>query len=128
VAGPVFAGREAAVRENVAREPDPANFPRGLFNLDVHIHDVDSGHPVPCLDVRSNVGRNGAAVLTGLEMVPVARPAKGVAGLQYGNNVALEEAGRYRVVVTIAPSPLTGTDGDASCEFTTDFAESKASR
>ena len=40
--GAVFAGREAAVRENVAREPDPANSPRGLFNLDVHIHDVEA--------------------------------------------------------------------------------------
>jgi len=62
-------GPRGAVRKNVAREPDPANFPRGLFNLDVHIHDVDSGHPVPYLDVRADVSRNGAAVLTGLEMV-----------------------------------------------------------
>lgn len=73
------------------------------------------------------MSRNGAAVLTGLEMVPVARPAKGVAGLHYGNNVALEEAGRYRVVVTIAASPLTGTDGDESCEFTLNFGK-EASR
>jgi hypothetical protein len=66
--GAVFAGREGRFARTW-REPDPANFPRGLFNLDVHIHDVDSGHPVPYLDVRADVSRNGAAVLTGLEMV-----------------------------------------------------------
>ncbi|HYB39077.1 MAG TPA: iron transporter [Mycobacterium sp.] len=44
-----------------------------------------------------------------------------MAGLHYGDNVAFEEAGRYRVVVTIAASPLTGTDGDERCEFVLDF-------
>lgn len=126
--GAVFDGRETAVAKNVAREPDPAGPPPGLFNLDVHIHDVDSGHPVPYLDVRAALARNGDTVSTGFEMVPVARPTKGVAGLHYGNNVALEESGRYRIVVTIAASPLSGIDGDAHCEFTLDFDDTQASR
>jgi len=37
----------------------------------------------------------------------------------------LEEAGRYRVVVSIAASPLTGTDGHEHCEFTLDFDETE---
>ena len=39
--GAVFAGREEAIRENVAHEPDPADHPAGLVNLDVHIHDAE---------------------------------------------------------------------------------------
>jgi hypothetical protein len=51
-----------------------------------------------------------------------------VADLHYGNNVALEDAGRYRVLITIAASPLTGTDGAERCEFTFDFDAAQASR
>jgi DNA-binding HxlR family transcriptional regulator len=122
--GAVFAGRQRAGW--LVRQPDPANPQRGLFNLDVHIHDVDSGRPVPYLDVHTDVSRNGTAVLTGLEMVPVAPRAKGVAGLYYGSNVALEETGRHRVGVTIAAPPLTGTHDDEHCEFTVDFDETEA--
>lgn len=119
--GAVFAGREDAIAENLPSEPDPADPPSGRINLDVHIHDVDSGHPVPYLDVRSEVSRNGAVVFADLEMVPVARPRKGVAGLHYGNNIALDAPGSYQVVVTIAASPLTGTEGDQRCAFSLDL-------
>lgn len=124
----VFAGREAAVATNVADEPNPVSPPPGLCSLDVHIHDDDSGHPVPYLDVRADLSRNGDAVLSGFEMVPAARPAKGVAGLHYGNNIALEESGRYRIVVIIAASPLTGADGDTHCELTLDFDDGQTIR
>ena len=70
--------------------------------------------------MHSAVSRDGTAVFAGLEMVPVARPHKGVAGLHYGNNVALE-SGSYQVVVIIAASPLTGTDGARRCVFSFDL-------
>lgn len=120
--GAVFAGRAGEVVENVAAEPDPADTPAGLFNLDAHIYDTDTGHPVPYLDVAVDLTRvDGAAVFTGLGLVPVARPRKGTAGLHYGNNVALDPRGSYRVRVHVAPSALTGTDQPASLDFGLDL-------
>jgi hypothetical protein len=126
--GAVFAGRVGEVVENVAAEPDPADPPAGLFNLDAHIHDIDAGHPVPYLDVTVDVVRldgtgddGDRPVFTGLPLVPVARPHKGTAGLHYGNNVALEARGSYRVRVQVAASALTGTDEPASLDFVLDF-------
>jgi hypothetical protein len=118
--GAVFAGRAGEVIENVAAEPQPDRAPAGLFNLDAHIHDADSGHPVPYLTVRATVRRNDGAVLD-VPLVPVARPHKGVSGLHYGNNVALEPSGRYRVAVTVEPGPLTGTETALTLDFDLDF-------
>ena len=120
--GGVFAGRVGEVVENVEREPDPSHPPVGLFNLDAHAHDVDSGHPVPYLDVRACVSRDGVPVLPEVPLLPVARPHKGVAGLHYGNNVRLAPSGTYRVLVRLAPSALTGTDAGNEVEFILDFA------
>lgn len=111
--GAIFAGSEAAVAQNVVREPDPAGPPPGLFNLDVRIHDVNSGHPVPYLDVRADLSRNGDAVPTGFEMVPVARPTKGAAGLHYGNNGApmsqfVPSGGRLHVSYHAEMAPIHG--------------------
>lgn len=68
----------------------------------------------------ANVG-GGAAVFTGLGLVPVARPRKGTTGLHYGNNVTLDPGGSYRVRVRLAPSALTGTDEPVSLEFGLDL-------
>jgi hypothetical protein len=119
--GAVFAGRAGEVIENVDREPGPDGGPAGLFNLDAHIHDVASGHPVPYLQVTATVRRGGDSVLSAVPLVPVARPHKGVAGLHYGNNVALDPAGAYQVTVRIEPSALTGTDAVQELEFGIDF-------
>lgn len=119
--GAVFAGRANEVVENVARESDAERAPTGLFNLDAHVRDLDSGHPVPYLDVRVDVSRDGVDVLKDVPLVPVARPHKGTAGLHYGNNVALEPEGLYDIVVRLAPGPLTGTDTDELAQFTVDF-------
>lgn len=116
--GAVFAGRAGEVVENVDQEPDRAHPPDGLFNLDAHIYDSASGHPVPYLDVRVDVTRDGGPVLTDLPLVPVARPSTGASGLHYGNNVAMDPTGVYRVVVRVVAGALTGTD---AMEFTLDF-------
>lgn len=105
-----FAGRLGEEVENVERETDPSTPLSGLFNLDAHIHDVDSGHPVPYLDVRAAVSQDQVPILPEVPLLPVARPHKGVAGLHHGNNVAF------------APSALTGTDAGSVVEFTLDFA------
>lgn len=120
--GAVFGGRSGEVIENVEREPDASDLPAGVFNLDAHIRDADSGHPVPYLDVRVNVRRDGVQVLGEVALLPVARPPKGVAGLHYGNNVALEPAGVYQVLVRVAPSALTGAGAASVLEFTLDFS------
>lgn len=119
--GAVFAGRADEVVENVDHEPGQDAGPTGLFNLDAHIHDVDSGHPVPYLEVSVSVNHEGHSVLAGLPLVPVARPHKGVAGLHYGNNVALEPAGAYEVLLSLAPTALTGTDREETLGFVIDF-------
>ena len=119
--GAVFAGRSGEVIENVDHEPDPRESPVGVFNLDAHIHDAESGHPVPYLDVRVDVYRGGVPVLQEVPLLPVARPYKGTAGLHYGNNVALEPTGIYQVLVRLAPSALTGTDALSVLDFTLDF-------
>ncbi|WP_162308174.1 iron transporter [Segeticoccus rhizosphaerae] len=126
--GAVFAGRVTKVVENVEVEPDPADRPLGLFNLDAHIHDTGSGYPVPYLRVRADVTRDGAPVLTGLPLLPVARPSKGAAGLHYGNNVALDPHGVYQVMVQLAPSALTGTERPALLEFALDFDRGDGAR
>jgi hypothetical protein len=120
--GAVFADRSSELVENVDLEPDPSDLPSGLFNLDAHIYDVDSGHPVPYLDVRVDVSRDGVSVLREVPLLPVARPHKGVAGLHYGNNVALVPSGQYQVLLRLAPSALTGTEVTSVLEFTLDFA------
>ncbi|MBD2764783.1 iron transporter [Kocuria sp. cx-455] len=124
--GAVFAGRADEVVENIAAEPGPADPPADLFNLDAHIYDVDTGHPVPYLDVAVDVIRldgddDDRPEFTGLGLVPVARPRKGTAGLHYGNNVALDPEGSYRVWVHIGASALTGTDEPSSLDFTLDL-------
>jgi hypothetical protein len=120
--GAVFAGRADEVIENIPTEPQAGQAPAGLFNLDSHVHDVDSGHPIPYLDVRVEVRReNGTAVFADLPLVPVARVRKGAAGLHYGNNVALAATGRYRVTVHIAAHPLI-SDTATRNEFTITFA------
>ncbi len=118
--GAVFAGRAGEVRENVATEPAPDAAPADLFNLDAQIHDVESGHPVPYLDVRATV-RQGGEVILDVPLVPVARPRRGTAGLHYGNNVRLMPSGRYEVAVTVQPSALTGTDAVEVLDFELDF-------
>jgi len=115
--GAVFAGRVGEVVENVDHEPDPDRPPAGLFNLDAHIHDAGSGHPVPYLNVQVTVSRDDEPVFTDLPLVPVARPHKGAAGLHYGNNVRLDENGGYRVVVRLDPSALTGTTETVELTF-----------
>lgn len=122
--GAVFDGRAGEVVEDVAGEPDPADPPTGRFNLDAHIHDAETGHPVPYLDVHVDVATADGPVFTGLPLVPVARPRKGTAGLHYGNNAALDPAKSYRVRVRIAPSPLTGTEESAELDFVLDFGDS----
>ena len=69
--GAVFAGRAGEVRENVDREPAADASPAGVFNFDAHVYDIESGHPVPYLDVHADVRRDGAPVLTNLALVPV---------------------------------------------------------
>lgn len=123
--GAVFAGRAGEVLENVDREPGPGGGPAGLFNLDAHIRDVASGHPVPYLRVTATVRRGSDSVLTAVPLVPVARPHKGVAGLHYGNNVALDPTGAYQVTVRIAPSPLIGIEPVPELEFGLDFGEAR---
>lgn len=118
--GAVFARRVGEVRENVAAEPGTDEAPADLFNLDAHIHDATSGHPVPYLTVRAVVRRGGQVILD-VPLVPVARPYKGAAGLHYGNNVRLTPSGRYRVAVTIEPGPLTGTRTAETLDFDLDF-------
>lgn len=124
--GAVFAERAGEVLENVDREPGPGG-PTGLFNLDAHIHDVGSGHPVPYLRVTATVRRGGDPMLTEVPLVPVARPHKGLAGLHYGNNVALDPSGVYQVTVWIAPSPLIGAESFPELEFSLDFEEARRS-
>lgn len=116
----VFAGRATEVIENIERETGVD--PEGFFNLDAHVYDVDSGHPVPYLEVSATVTRNGVAVLSDVPLVPVARTSKGVAGLHYGNNVALEPTGTYHVAVRIAPGPISGTDLEEQLDYDLDFA------
>ncbi|MGH7733275.1 MAG: iron transporter [Gemmatimonadales bacterium] len=106
--GAVFAGRAGQVAVNVEREPAEGEAPAGQFNLDSHIRDAETGHPVPYLDVKVTVTRDGEAVYEDLPLVPVARPHKGVAGFHYGNNVALDPAGSYQVALSIAAGPLAG--------------------
>ena len=91
-----------------------------MFNLDAHIHDADTGHPVPYVDVHVTVARDGESVFTDVALVPVARPHKGTAGRHYGNNVRLDEDGGYRVVVRLEPSPLTATTDVLEMDFTLD--------
>lgn len=119
--GAVFSGRAGEVRENVDREPSAEASPAGVFNFDAHIYDIDSGHPVPYLDVHVDVRRDGVPVLSDLALVPVARPAKGVAGLHYGNNVILDAVGTYQVTIRVGASPLAGLDQVAVVEFSLDF-------
>ena len=110
----------ARVGDNVDRKPDPGHPPAGLFNLDAHIHDADTGHPVPYVDVHVTVARDGESVFTDVALVPVARPHRGTAGRHYGNNVRLDEDGGYRVVVRLEPSPLTGTTDVLEMDCTLD--------
>lgn len=49
-------------------------------------------------------------MFAGLGTVPVARTAK-AAGRYHGKNLALDGAGRYRIVVIIVALPPTGTGG-----------------
>lgn len=121
--GAVFSGRASEVVENVASEADPTDPPAGLFNLDAHIHDAESGHPVPYLDVQVDVSAAHVPVFTGLPLVPVARLHKGTAGLHYGNNVQLDPSGSYRVRVRVVPSALTGTEEPVELDFTLDFGD-----
>lgn len=119
--GAVFADRADEIVENVPREPEPGAAPAGTFNLDTHIHDQATGHPVPYLDVHADVAReDGTAVIDDLPLVPVARPHKGVAGLHYGNNISLDPTGRYRITIRIAAHPLIANDpitGDFTITF-----------
>lgn len=119
--GAVFSGRAGEVIENIVREAGQDASPEGLFNLDAHIYDTASGHPVPYLDVRADLQRGDHRVFTGIPLVPVARPWKRVAGLHYGNNVAIEPTGTYRVVVHISAGALTGTVSVSDLAFTLDF-------
>lgn len=119
--GAVFAGHAKDVIENIEREFEPGNAPDGLFNLDAHIYDVASGHPVPYLDVHADVRRGSEQLFSDILLVPVARPRKGAAGLHYGNNVALDPRGRYQVTVTIAPGALSGLSEPTTLEYTLDF-------
>lgn len=119
--GAVFAGRAGEVLENVDSEPAPEVATPGLFNLDAHVHDLDSGHPVPYLDAHVDVTKAGAEILKDVPLVPVARAHKGTAGLHYGNNVALDAIGTYDVVLRLAPSPLTGTEQVEALNFTVTF-------
>ncbi|MGH3502784.1 MAG: iron transporter [Nocardioidaceae bacterium] len=121
--GAVFAGRAGEVRENVPAEP--ADAPPGLFNLDAHVYDAETGHPVPYLDVHIDVARDGTPVLSDLALVPVARPHKGTAGLHYGNNVALDPTGSYQVEVRIAAGALTGTETTERLGFVLDFDDAR---
>lgn len=106
--GAVFDGRCGEVVASFDEESDREHPPAGLFNLDAHIHDTETGHPVPYRDVHVTLTHGGDEVFSSLPLVPVARPYKGTAGLHYGNNVLLYESGGYRVVVQLEPSPLTG--------------------
>lgn len=115
--GTVFAGLVGEVIENVDREPEPGAEPVGLFNLDPHMHNVASGHPVPHLTMTVTRTRGGEPALTEVPVVLVARPHKGIAGPHDGNNVALEPAGVYLMRVRLEPSGLTGTETVQDLKF-----------
>lgn len=121
VGGAVFAGRVHEVLLNLPRDTGDVAGPADQFNLDAKICDPERHHPVPYLDVRAEVSRDGQAVLTDIPLVPVARPQRGVDGFHYGNNVRLAPSGRYDVVVRIAAGPLVGADPLPAARFSVAF-------
>lgn len=77
VGGAVFAGRTGEVMLNLAQDGEGVAKPHDQFNLDAKIHDPELKHPVPYLDVRVDVERDGETVLRDVSLVPVARPQRG---------------------------------------------------
>jgi hypothetical protein len=89
------------------------------LSLDWPIKDAETGHPIPYVDVRTDVTCDGWAVYRDVPLLLVARPRRGIAGFPYGNNVELVPVGSYRVEVRVGPLPLfdeTGHAGVASVE------------